>query len=96
MKTIHKYEIPITGNYVEIELPEDFFFLSLQNQNDRCIMWGETDTNSKKEKIGFIVLGTGHDIERITENLKMRRGVYVGTVQIGAFVWHIFQALNAY
>jgi hypothetical protein len=79
---ILKYEVPIEDNFT-IEIPDPFKILSFQVQNDRPYIWVQCeDINSKKDKVKFSIVGTGHEI--------YFHGFYIGTVQLPPFVWHLF------
>jgi hypothetical protein len=85
MKRIYKYEIPISDELVNLEMPRNYEFLSVQNQNDKCVLWAEIDTEQRLSKETFWVVGTGHDMN------KYYSASYLGTVQIRELVWHIYK-----
>jgi len=74
-----------------INVPTDARILCVQNQHDRITIWYEVFTDKEgipmcPEEIRTIgIYGTGHSIECLPGNR-----IYLGTVQIGAFVWHVF------
>jgi hypothetical protein len=51
----------------------------------RTIDPAEVDPDAPNEPRQFLIRGTGHLFEPTTV-------VYVGTAQIGAFVWHVYEA----
>lgn len=85
-KTIWKYEIPVKERY-DIEIPENAQFLDVQNQNDNITMWFLLHPHSATVKRYFSVYVTGG---AIPEN----PGKYLGTVQLGWFVAHVFEDEN--
>lgn len=88
MKTIFKYEIDLTP-YQLLKLPEGFKPLSVQMQNDRIMLWAEVDTGAPVKQFPFWMFGTGHEIPPVGV------GDYIGTVQMGNFVWHLYIATDA-
>ncbi len=80
--TTYKYFIPI-GDLVRIELPEGSKLLHIGAQGPGIYAWFLVlPENPDTERI-FRVYGTGHYIEQSWEHR--------GTVQIGEFVWHVFE-----
>ena len=85
MITIHKYGLfPGVDGNVKVLIPKGFKILSLQNQNNNICLWALADTNEELIEVKFIVCGTGHDCT----NVQYKK--YVGTVQVGVYVWHVF------
>lgn len=84
MKKIYKYELEVTDKQV-VMVPEDSEPLSVQVQNGIVCLWMLVDPDQQLEELHVFVVGTGN---------KMPAGVdehdYVGTVQVGEFVWHVF------
>lgn len=83
MKTIFKYEIPMSG---EILVPDGAKFLSVQIQNNALVGWALVETDAASDFITLDIYGTGHQIK--TE------GRHVGTVQDNGLVFHVFQRQN--
>lgn len=79
---IFKYVIPIDDR-VEIELPSVCNILSVQLQGVQVCMWCRVNTKAVLRKRVFYVVGTGHPFPEDANK-------YVGTVQDGSLVWHIF------
>lgn len=88
MKTIWKFPLETT-DYQEIEIPELHSILSLQIQNDVPTLWVLiNDTESKKEKVSIVIIGTGHPIE---SNSVAQRN-FLGTYQLSnGLVFHAFK-----
>lgn len=75
-----------------LELPRDARILCVQNQSNQIMIWYEVGVGVRDgkplceyEKRVFGVYGTGHIIKPPRGNR-----TYLGTVQIGEFVWHVF------
>lgn len=87
MKTIWKFPLETT-DYQEIEIPELHSILSLQVQNDVPTLWALiNDTESKKEKVSIVIIGTGHPIE----NKQIAQRKFIGTYQLSnGLVFHVF------
>ncbi len=88
MKTIHKVVLELSAAQT-IQLPICSRILTAQVQfpGDICL-WYECDPEAEKECRHFVIVGTGHKIPD-THRLN-----YIATVQQGAFVWHIYEALK--
>lgn len=85
-KAIYKYTLNEQVNKQTIEMPRTAKILSIQNQNDKITIWAEVDLNIMGGTRTFNVVTTGHDFPELA--------VYRATVQIGAFVWHVFEVLG--
>jgi len=88
MKTIYKY--PLTsctgiGAYT-ISIPKKSRLLCVGTQHDTITIWAEVDTDEIVVTRKFKILGTGWELP---ENL-----IYLGTVFIGACVWHVYEDTN--
>jgi hypothetical protein len=87
MKKIFKYQLQLTGGIHTIIMPYNTKILAVQPQSGSIALWAEvwldnisTDTRS------FVVYGTGHDMPD-------NPGNYIGTVQLGMFVWHVYEVV---
>jgi len=97
LKTIWKYEFLVAENIYEflvaeniIEVPIEGEILSVQNQNNKIVLWMKINTKNKIEKRRFIIFGTGQNIDTFSENI-----IYIGTVQMSTLlVWHVFERLG--
>jgi len=66
----------------ELEIPRHNEILTCQVQNGGICLWAIVDPKQRTEKRTVRIVGTGRP---------MPDGcTYVSTVQMGAFVWHIF------
>jgi len=101
-KIIYKYKIPISGKYIdefELELCRSNKLLSIQLQDGVPVMWVLEDTITNKEKVKFLIIGTGVPIDETVEingktHLKLLNVVdyeFIDTIQIDGCVWHIFK-----
>jgi len=86
MKAIYKYQL--TGGETEVEMPCGARVLAVQCQGNTLCLWAEVDPDEKAmTKRMFKVIGTGE----FTEDREATARIYIGTVQAGIFVWHIFE-----
>lgn len=84
MRTIHKFDLTV-GTVNAVEIPSHAIIRHLGVQDGIIRLWVEVDTNKfSRENRVFCVYGTGHEIGGCREH-------YVGTVQIGPFVWHVYE-----
>lgn len=79
---IWKYSIPL--GRITLEMPQDSKILHVALQNDTICLWALVEPTAKKSGRTFQVVGTGHLCIESDET-------YLGTVQIGQFVWHVFE-----
>lgn len=86
MKSIYKYIIEIT-DVQSVKLAEDAKILAVGNQFGSLVLWAQVDTESKTKNRKILIFGTGNPFNAINP-------VYVGTVQMGNFVWHIYEELG--
>ena len=86
MKAVWKYPLDLINGWQQIEGPflyrESALPVHVGQQNGRPTLWMEVDDDLEHEPLLFAVFGTGHPIYDDT--------VHVGTVQIGAHVWHVY------
>lgn len=82
---IYKYPLAISNQVQEVEMHETAGFLSVQEQNGEIVMWWrvDADTQSIRTRL-FQIVGTGHIVPH---NCR----IYLGTVQMNEFVWHVFE-----
>lgn len=84
---VFKYEVPIKDSF-SIELPADSKILTFQPQDDSQYIWVLVDPEKPVITRYFIIKGTGHEIEYLSDVL-----VYIGTIQMafGTLVFHLFE-----
>jgi hypothetical protein len=89
MRTVYKYPFQVADRFT-LELPEDFWPLSVQVQDGVPCLWVLMDTEKPRATFTFSVFGTGRPI---------RKGLdidgYIGTFQMPPFVWHLFEGGGA-
>lgn len=84
MKTVWKFPI-VLGELIEIEMPAEAAILRAGIQDGNYFFWAFVNTEQPMCLRRFRILGTGH---QLPEGMGLRH--YVGTIQDGQFVWHIF------
>ena len=84
MEIIYKYQLDITDRQ-NVKLPIDAEILSIQDQGGVVCMWAKIDPNKIAIDRTIIIYGTGIPCEDI-------EGTFISTLQVGAMVWHFFQA----
>ena len=82
-KTIWKYELAIE-DWVRVTIPDGARFLKVGGQGGKLCLWVLVDLEKPPRAYYFRIFGTGHDIP---DGI----GEYIGTAQIGSFVWHLFE-----
>ena len=82
MKTIWKF--PLNRQYQKIKAPIERF-LAVQKQGDTICVWAVVDPEKEDSSFGLFIIGTGWPLKELAEI-----GNYIGTVQDGIYVWHIF------
>lgn len=86
-RVIWKWSLGRLGEQV-IEIPRGAMVLTVQKQHGAPQIWAYCDPTEPKEAIVISVIGTGIDIPA-------HPGDYIGTIQEGEFVWHIFKRCEA-
>lgn len=88
MARIFKYEIPHTEKKYNLVLPVNSVLIHLGSQNGKICIWAEIDPDETEETIiPLEIIGTGWGFES--------EGKYhLGTVQMGNFVWHIYEVYD--
>ena len=84
-KAIWKFPLHINAEQV-IEMPAFSKVLAVQTQRDDAVMWALVDPSAVLESRKFVVAGTGNPLADEAE-----RWDYIGTFQLGWFVWHVFE-----
>ncbi len=92
MKAIYKYPIPMDKVFFALELPYKAEILAFQFQGipgthaAQPVIWALIDKNTVTELRQFAIRGTGTPM-----NDWRSSDIYIGTVQIPPFVWHLFE-----
>ncbi len=92
MKTIYKYKLALTDSQV-IKAPRDFTALSVGLQAGEICLWAEVETESPRVPRRVWIQGTGNPFAESMTDWSCLAG-FVGTVQIGLFVWHIYSEIG--
>lgn len=92
MKTrrVYKYSIPL--GYFSLELPQGAKILTVHERHGKPQIWALVDPNEPFTKTrNFMVVGTGHPIEKDEEVL-----TYIGTFRLGSedFIAHLFEIMG--
>ena len=82
-RTIWKYGLEITSEQ-SILMPMDSIPLHVGVQGSNLVMWVQVDPTAPTVKRVIRVFGTGQPIPTDVTHW------YVGSVQIGFFVWHVY------
>lgn len=83
MKTIWKYEAPVTDS-VMVAMPEGATILSVERTYPRTFaVWAEVDSDAPLQARELISVGTGAALPET--------GRFIGTVQDFQSVWHIYE-----
>jgi hypothetical protein len=83
MKAIWKFPMPSWDS--SIAMPKGANVLCVQMQGNLPCLWAEVETEAPQVNRTFAAIGTGHQLRG---GLKQ----YVGTVQAGDLVWHIYES----
>ena len=84
---IHKFTLPLVGDESVISMPQYARVLSVQDQGGELRVWALVDVCNPLVSHLFQIVGTGREVEGFGHTLL---GDYLSTVQMGAYVWHIF------
>lgn len=83
MAVIYKYQLHVIGKQT-VSVPVGARILTAQDQGGCICLWAECPQVEDMELREITVVGTGHD--DLPSGLR-----YVATVQIGVFVWHVYE-----
>lgn len=88
---IWKFPVPIQDGWHQvIEVPEGARFLDAQIQDGAPCVWALVDPKANRRRWHFHWIGTGDDVP---DDIDYGDGdVYIATVQMGAFVFHLFHS----
>jgi hypothetical protein len=84
MLTIHKFPVE-GGTFREttIPMPEDARVIHFGTQENLMFFWVLLNLDKPSVERRFHVVGTGWELHGVNE--------YIGTIQVGSFVWHAFE-----
>jgi hypothetical protein len=80
MNRIYKYPLTLTVSQC-VKMPTHARILSFQMQDGTPTIWAVVTPTATVVNREFRIAGTGHEVPP---------GDFVGTVQDGAYVWHLF------
>lgn len=83
-QTVWKFSLQ--PGLTRVDLPRGASALRVAAQGDHMWMWVRLNPAEDLEPRAFRVYGTGHLIEDDAS-------VYVGTADMGSFVWHVFEVV---
>lgn len=84
MIVIYKYELEVDGRQL-ILMPDQAEILDVQNQYNKLVLWAKVDTTRPPKNRIIEIYGTGH---RMMTDKPL--SAYLASVQMGQFVWHVF------
>lgn len=88
MKTIYKQVIPIDNDSHTITVSGPVLHVGYQEASpDHLVFWHEDGVGPGRQNRIFQVFGTGWKIPHYA--------VYCGTVQVGLFVWHLYELMES-
>jgi hypothetical protein len=85
-KTIYKYPIEVVDEQ-DIKIPQGAMFLSIQEQDDKIVLYYVVDPDEKEtDSHHIVIVGTGHPMDNVG------KGIFLGTVKMagGKLMWHVF------
>ena len=84
MQTIHKYQLSAATASITIHTPAEIEPLCVMLQNGWPYLWAKIEVDSSETLVPRTIycVGTGNRVPPGT--------VYLGTVQMGVYVWHFF------
>lgn len=85
MRTIYKYLLLLTDSQI-LHLPSSAKPLSVQLQGEQLCLWAEVPPAGQfvvEKEVVISIVGTGHPLPPGAVH-------YLGTVQQGQFVWHVY------
>ena len=90
MKEIWKFTLPVT-DYPVVSMPKGARVLSVGVQHGEVQVWALVDPEAPTELRRFMKIDTGQCMtEPCVERIR-----FIGTVQMGDLVWHIFDTQEA-
>lgn len=89
---IYKYTLPLDeGDKYIKSMPEDAEIIHVGAQGSLICIWAVINPLAEHEDRFFQIVGTG-----IQFNWSEDKSVHWGTVQMGAFVWHVFEQVGGF
>lgn len=88
MKTIYKYPLELV-DYQTVEMPVGSKILSVADQGGVLCLWAHVTASNPSAKRMFEIAGTGKPFPPNDGAVR----VFLGTVVMNPFVWHVFEKL---
>lgn len=85
---IFKYPLRVTDVLQTVMLPAGSRVLCAQNQDGSLMLWAMVDDKHGPDPRKFVVVATGQYFDE-------SKTQYIGTVQIGVLVWHVFEVFGS-
>lgn len=82
-RAIWKFVLPIQDT-AHVLMPVGAVPLCVAEQHGELCLWAEVDPTAPGLAHTFLIRGTGNPFTGV-------EGAYLGTAQIGVFVWHIYE-----
>lgn len=83
--SVYKYPLEVRSNVIKVPLGAQF--LSVGSQDGVLCAWALVDPSERMVEIELTVVGTGWEM---TGDFLETSNSFLGTVQEGGFVWHVF------
>ena len=83
IRHVFKWALRTGGGPQKLGLYDGYQVLSVQMQGGTLCLWALVDTDAPAVNLDILVIATGHNcLETFAK--------YLGTVQDGPYVWHVF------
>ena len=89
MQTIWKFPIRLDVN-LTVDMPKGSLVLSAGVQDGSIMVWALVQDDAEQIRRRFAVYGTGHPM--LPKDAAL---LFVGTVFMGSYVWHVFDGGEA-
>jgi len=89
-KKIYKFPLNLMGDTM-LTLPIGYDVLSVGNQGGKLVAWVAVNEEHKKIPVKLVSCMTGHNTPDVKELSSEEICQFVGTVQIGPHVSHVFE-----
>lgn len=86
MATIWKFPLQITDKQI-VKAPGSFRPLCVMVQGGQLCLWAVVDKLDQQTNREVSIVGTGNPVPK-----ELSQDFYLGSVQQGPFVWHVFTA----
>ena len=83
MRSVWKFPLKL-DEFQVVEMPMFAEILCVQMQQGTPTIWASVETNNDPEGRQIAIVGTGHPAP------PPEQSDYIGTVQMDAYVWHVF------